>query len=121
MSFLVLASISCTVYTSWAVLLSDGRFHQVWSLALSLVLFLTTRLFNTPFSASSIPLALLVLFVFIICIGLSPAQLVLFQEKSNDPKTALEIFNPDIGDCSAEFVLPFPMIQILLEMTLCLV
>lgn len=95
-------------YSVWAVVLSDSRFHRVWSLALSLFLFLTSRLFSAPFSASRVPLAMLDLLVFIICIILSPAQLFLFRTKPIRPKKVLKIFNPEKEDYSAEFVLPSP-------------
>ena len=98
------------LYATWAVVLSDSRFHRVWSLALSLLLFLTTRLFNQPFSASSLPLAMLLLLVFIVCILLSPAQLLLFHTKPISAKRkALKIFNPENEvDHSVESVLPVP-------------
>ena len=96
------------LYATWAAVLSDTRFHLVWSLALSLLLFLATRLFNEPFSASSVPLAILVLFILAICIVLSPAQLFLFRTKPIGPKgKALKTFNPgNEKDHSVEFVPP---------------
>ena len=96
------------LYGSWAVVLSDNRFHRVWSLALSLLLFLATRLFNEPFSASSVPLSILVLFVLAICIVLSPAQLFLFHTKSIGPnRKPLKIFDPvNENDHAVEFVSP---------------
>ena len=96
------------LYLAWAVVLSDSRFHRVWSLALSVLLLLATRLFDQPFSASSVPLAILVLLFFAVCIILSPAQLLLFHTRSMGPKKkALEIFNPKTeADYSVECVLP---------------
>ena len=102
-------------YLPWAVVKSDKRFHRVWSLALSVLLFLTEQLFDQPFSASSVPLALLVLLFFVICVMMSPAQLLLFRTKSMGPKKkALEIFNPKTeADYSVECVLPAHQISIL--------
>ena len=107
-SLLGLTFLVSLLYVTWAVVLSDSLFHRVWSLALSLLLFLVTRLFDEPFSASSIPLAILVLFVLAICIILSPAQLFLFNTKPINPKKeALKIFNPaNEKDHSVEFVPP---------------
>ena len=104
------ASVVFLLYSTWAVVLSDSRFHQVWSLALSLLLYLTTRLLDLPFSASSVPLIILVLLVFVICVILSPAQLLLFRTRPNGAKKkALEIFNSkNQEDYSVEFVLPSP-------------
>lgn len=101
------------LYATWAAVLADNRFHSIWSFALSLLLFLATRLFNEPFSASSVPLAVLVLFVLAICIVLSPAQLFLFNTKPIDPKRkALKIFNPaNEKDHSVEFVPPVTQIN----------
>ena len=101
------------LYVTWAVVLSDNRFHRVWSLALSLLLFLVPRLFDEPFSASRIPLAILLLFVLAICIILSPAQLFLFNERPIGPKReALKIFNPaNEKDHSVEFVPPVTQIK----------
>ena len=96
------------LYAVWAVVLSDSRFHRVWSVALCLLQFLTTRLFDQPFSVSSVPLAILVLFLCLVCIILSPAQLLLFNAKSIIPKKkALETYSPkDEEAVSVEFVLP---------------
>ena len=112
------------LYATWAVVLSDTRFHRVWSLALWLLLFLATRLFNEPFSASSVPLAILVLFILAICIVLSPAQLFLFHTKPIGPKRkALKIFNPaNEKDHSVEFVPPATQINtVSLTLPTCLV
>ena len=105
-SLLGLAFLILLFYATWAVVLTDNRFHRVWSLALSLLLFLAGRLFNEPFSASSIPLAIHVLFVLVICIVLSPAQVFLFHTKPIGPKReALKIFEPaNEKDCSVELV-----------------
>ena len=96
------------LYAAWAAVLSDTRFHQVWSFALWMLLFLATQLFNEPFSVSSVPLAILVLFILAICIVLSPAQLFLFDTKPIGPKIkSLKIFNPgNEKDHSVEFVPP---------------
>ena len=87
---------------------SDSLFHRVWSGALFLLWFLTARLFDQPFSISSVPLAMLVLLVFIVCIIMSPAQLLLFNTKSIVPKKkALQTYGPkDEELVSVEFVLP---------------
>lgn len=96
------------LYATWAVVLSDSRFHRVWSVALCLLHFLTIRLFDQPFSISSVPLAILVLFLFVVCIILSPAQLLLFNAKSiGHNKKALETYSPKGEEVvSVEFVLP---------------
>ena len=103
-----------SLYTICAVLLSDSRFHRVWSLSLFVFWILTARLFNQPFSMSSFPLALLALLVFIVCIILSPAQLLLFNTKSIGPKRkALEVYNPsDKEIVSVESVLPVNYLDI---------
>ena len=105
-----------SLYASWAVILSDNRFHRVWSLALSLLLFLATRLFNEPLSTSSVPLAILVLFVLAICIVLSPAQLFLFHMKPIGPKRkTLTIFNPvNEKDHAVESVPPVTQVNTVL-------
>ena len=96
MPSLLLVSALC--YLIWANLLSDICFHRLWSLALLLLWFLTTQLFNSPFSASNVPLAVLVLLVFIICIVLSPAQRLLFHKESTHMKKGtLDIFNSENG------------------------
>ena len=97
-----------SLYTICAVILSDSRFHRVWSLSLFLLWFLTARLSDQPFSISSVPLALLALLVFIVCVILSPAQLLLFNAKPIGPKKkALEVYSPkDKEIVSVEFVLP---------------
>ena len=102
-----LALTAFLLYAAWAVVLSDSRFHHVWSLALSLLVFLATRLFDEPLSTSSVPLALFVLLVLTVCIFLSPAQLLLFHTKPiGSKRRALKIFNPgNEVDYSAEFVL----------------
>ena len=114
--FLGLAFLVFLLYATWAVVLSDSRFHRVWSLALSLLLFLTGRLFDEPFSASSVPLAILVLFVLAICIVLSPAQLFLFHTKSIGPnRKASKIFDPvNENDHAVEFVPPVTKISTVL-------
>ena len=96
------------LYATWAVMLSDSLFHRVWSLALSLLMSLASQLFNEPFSASSIPLALLVLVVFAACIILSPAQLLFFHTKMiRSKREALKIFDPgNEVDHLVEFVPP---------------
>ena len=104
------------LYASWAVVLSDSRLHRVWSLAIFLLLFLATRLYNEPFSTSSVPLAILVLFVLAICIVLSPAQLFLFHMKPIGAKReTLTIFNPgNENDHAVEFVPPVTQINTVL-------
>ena len=111
-----LAFLVLLLYPTWAVVLSDSRFHRVWSLALSLLSFLTGRLFNEPFSASRVPLAILVLFILAVCVVLSPAQLFLFHTKSISPKRkALKIFNPiNENDHAVEFVSPVTQINTML-------
>lgn len=101
-----LAFLVLLLYAAWAVVLSDSRFHRVWSLALSLLLFLATRLSNEPLSASSGLLAILVLFVLTICIFLSPAQIFLFHTKPiGSKRRALRVFKPaNEKDYSVEFV-----------------
>ena len=103
------------LYVLWAAVLSDYLFHRVWSLALFLLLILAPRLFNEPFSASSIPLAILVLFVLAICIVLSPAQLILFHAKPIGPKgEVLEVFKPtNEKGHSVEFVPPVTQMKTL--------
>ena len=100
-------------YLLWAVVVSDNRFHRVWSLALSVFFFLATQLFGQHFF--SVTLAILVLVFFVICIILSPAQLLLFPTKPMGPKKkALEIFNPKTeADYSVECALPAHQISIL--------
>ena len=95
-------------YATWAVVLSDSRFHRVWSVALFLLRSLIRQLFDQPFSISSVPLAMLVLFVFIVCIILSPAQILLFNTKPIGPKKkALETYIPkNEALASVEFVIP---------------
>ena len=97
-----------SLYTICAVILSDSRFHRAWSLSLLLFWILAARLFDQPFSLSSVPLALLALLVFIVCILLSPAQLLLFNTKPIRPKKkALEIYSPRNKEAfSIEFVIP---------------
>ena len=97
-----------TLYPICAVVFSDSRFHRVWSLSLSLLWLLTARLLDQPFSVSSVPLALLALLVSIVCIILSPAQLLLFKtNRIGVKKKALEIYTPrDKGTVSIEFVIP---------------
>ena len=103
-----------SLYTLCAVLLLDSRFHRVWSLSLFLLWFLTAKLFDQPFSMSSVPLALLALLVFTVCIILSPAQLLLFNTKPIGPKRkALEVYSPrDREIVSVEFVLPVNYLDI---------
>ena len=95
-------------YATWAVVLSDSRFHRVWSVALLLLRYLVEQLYDQPFSISSVPLALLVLFFFIVCIILSPAQILLFNTKPIGPKKkALETYSPKNETvASVEFVTP---------------
>ena len=88
--------------------MSDSRFHQVYSIALLLLSLLTAHLFNQPVSASSILCAILVLLLFILCIGLSPAQVLLFSTRSSPKKKALDYLSPEDGDHSIESALPSP-------------
>lgn len=101
------------LYLVWAVVRWHSRFHGVWSLALSVLFFLATQLFDQHFS--SVTLATLVVPFFVICIILSPAQLLLFPTKPMGPKKrALEILNPKTeADYSVECALPAHQINIL--------
>ena len=101
------------LYLVWAVGRWDSRFHGVWSHALSVLFFLATQLFDQHFP--SVTLAILVPPFFVICVILSPAQLLLFPTKSMGPKKkALEIFNPKAeADYSVECALPAHQISIL--------
>ena len=98
-------------YLIWAVVISDNRFHRVWSPAPFLLSYLTLLLFNLPFSTSNHPLAVvtlsvLVLFLFGICIILPRAELVLFHTTPiAGKKKALDVFNPEKDVAySVEFV-----------------
>ena len=95
----------CALYLGWAVLLSDTYFHQVWSLALLLLSYLTLKLFSPPISASKTPLAILTLAILAICLALSPAQL-LDTTSIRPNKRSLETLNPGKEDYNIEFVLP---------------
>ncbi len=108
-----LAFLVFLLYAAWAVVLSDSRFHRVWSLALSLLLFLATRLNNEPSSASSALIAILVLSVLAICIVLSPAQVFLFHTKPiGSKREALKVFKPaNEKDYSVESVPPVTQIK----------
>ena len=103
-----------SLYPTCAVIFSDSRFHRVWSLSLSLLWLLVARLLDQPFSNFSVPLALLALLVAIVCIILSPAQLVLFNTNPiGIKKKALRIYSPrDRETVSIESVTPVKYLNI---------
>lgn len=107
------------LYLAWAVVLSDSLFNRIWGLALCSLVLLTSALYYLPLSAYTLPLAVLTLLDFALCVALSPFQILLYRTESINPNyKALEILypnskGPDNGDgpresLFAEFVLPSP-------------
>ena len=109
-----LLTTTLSLYLAWAAALSDSLFHRVWSVALFLFSLLTTAIFNSRVSVSTVPLAVLDLLIFALCIALSPAQLLLHPAKSVDQKDkALDTLFPKSDEDKreslfTESVLPFP-------------
>ena len=109
-----LLTTALSLYLAWAAALSDSLFHRVWSITLLLLSLLTAAIINSPVSISTVALAVLDLFVFALCIALSPAQLLFHPAKSVDQKDkALDILFPKSDQDKreslfTEFVLSFP-------------
>jgi hypothetical protein len=116
-------------YMAWAQILSDTRFHQIWSLALLSFLLLTLQLYGLPISTYTIPLYILDFAIFALCLALSPAQVLLFPRESPDrEKKAITTYHPKShspgpdgssgsdghseNTIVVEFVLPLPCLVI---------
>lgn len=98
MSLPLLAS---SLYLLWA-LRSNTRFHLVWSTLLFLLFYLIHHS----------PSYILTGIVSLLCLVLSPAQLILFPSKPIDPCDPLEVHTNGAGngmDIYVEFVLSFPL------------
>ncbi|KAF8523952.1 hypothetical protein BU17DRAFT_85441 [Hysterangium stoloniferum] len=82
------------VYVARATILS--LFHRINSLALLSFLFLTHQLSNLPISADTIPFYILDFAIFVLCVALSPAQVLLFRREAPDrKKTAITTYRPN--------------------------
>ena len=108
-----LLTTALSLYLAWAAALSDSLFHRVWSIALFLFSLVTAAISNSPVSVSTVPLAVLDLLIFALCIALSPAQLLFHPAKSVDQKDkALDTLFPKSDEeresLFTEFVISFP-------------
>lgn len=93
--------VALSSYLLWA-LTSNKFFHLVWSTLLLLLFFLIHH------SRSYI----LIVFVSLLCLILSPAQLILFPGKPMEPYQPLEVHTDSAGngmDIYVEFVLSFTL------------
>jgi len=78
------------LYSAWAVLLSNSRFHQVWSLSILLLDLLAQQVKQAPVSRENLlPLVCLIADA-ILCVALSPLP-SLFREKREFSSPSLEI------------------------------
>jgi hypothetical protein len=74
MSYLSILTTCLVSYLIWAVVLSDSLFHRLWSLSLFSLFLLSLIIYTLPVSTYTIPLSLLALVNFLLCIALSPLQ-----------------------------------------------
>lgn len=100
MSLLNILAIGFVQYLLWAIVLSESLFHRVWSLALSFLLVLIITLYSYPISIyNTAPLLVLTLLDFVLCLALSPAQLLLRSSTYSERK-ALDIIFPEMMSSS---------------------
>jgi hypothetical protein len=95
MSYLYVLGTFLVLYLGWAVVLSDSFFHRLWSLSLFSLFGLSFMLCSFPISLYTIPLSLLTLITFLICIALSPLQWLFNSSGSNhSEQTGMTVIFP---------------------------
>ncbi|RDW87439.1 hypothetical protein BP5796_03133 [Coleophoma crateriformis] len=82
------------LYLIWAVVYSDSLFHRVWSLGLCCLLPLANALFSQPISISTVPLLVLTILDLVLCVALSPAQVLLFHSPTQSKGKVLDVIFP---------------------------
>lgn len=99
MSFPTVLTTYCVAYFIWAVILSDDLFHRLWSLSLCSLLVIIRIPSILPISTYTVPLYILGLLNFSLCIALSPLPVILQPvESTYEEFKRLEIVFPRSND-----------------------
>ena len=104
MAAAVLFTLLLTLYLGLAIVVWNSLFHRVWSVALLLLLFLTTLLYLRAVPKYDILLFISAILVFVVCFSLSPVQ-VIFSHAKTGYRTdrSLEIFSgKGINDAASQ-------------------
>ena len=94
MAAVVLITLLLAAYLGWAIVVSNSLFHRIWSVALSILLSLTSLLYLQALPHYNIWLSIFAILFSVVCLALSPVQAILHQTGTGyRTHRSLEIFS----------------------------